>query len=561
MSTPHGVLLPETTRTSGGARRSALPFTLGEAALALVAGLPILALIFAAVSGSGASGLTARMLPAALADTGLLLVLVGAATAVTGLVTAWLVTHFDFPGRRIFAWALVLPLAIPTYLSAYAWVEVMDYTGPAQTLIRALTGAETLRDYWFPDIRNTIGAGFVMSLVLYPYVYLSCRAFFLMQSGAIVSAARVLGASARRSFFQITLPLSRPAIGVGVTLALMEVVNDLGAVRYFGVNSLTAILYATWLNRSSFGGAAQLALAIVLVMALLISLENLSRRASTRLGQRDSRTPPPRLRLYGWAGFAAMLACLVPVGLGFGVPASELLFLALKRAGTAVPEVYATGFFYSILLGLLGAALAVLLGWYTASRTEAGSSPTGRGLIRLVTLGYAIPGTVLALGLVAPLGALDGTINDITYALIDTGPGLIFSGSLFAVVYAYVVRFLAVSHNGLEAARARRGTNMLDAAKVLGAGRARRLVGVDLPTLMPAVAAAATLVFVECVKELPATLLLRPLGVETLSTLVFQQANAELFESAALPALGIVAAGIIPVVLANHLSARHTHDR
>ena len=218
-----------------------------------------------------------------------------------------------------------------------------------------------------------------MSLVLYPYVYLSCRAFFLMQSGAIDSAARVLGASARRTFFEITLPLSRPAIGVGVTLALMEVVNDLGAVRYFGVNSLTAILYATWLNRASFGGAAQLALAIVLVIALLISFERLAREANARLGQRDSRTPPPRQRLTGWAAFAAILACLLPVGLGFGVPAGDLVYLALKRIGNGVPDAFMSAFGHSVMLGLVGAALAVVAGWYTARRPRPKRAGSGAG--------------------------------------------------------------------------------------------------------------------------------------------------------------------------------------
>ncbi len=539
-----------------GKGRFRLPFSLGEFVLALVVGLPILALGFAALTNSGTSGFSARMLPAALVDTGGLMLMVGLATALIGLVTAWLVTYFEFFGRGVFVWALVLPLAIPTYLSAYVWVEIMDFTGPVQTLIRAMTGARTMREYWFIDIRNTGGAAFVMSLVLYPYVYLSSRAFLLMQSGALASAARVLGASARRTFFTVTLPLARPAIGVGVILALMEVINDLGAVRYFGVNSLTAILYATWLNRSSFGGAAQLAIAIVAITGLLISLETAARKASSRLGARDSRTPPPRTPLAGRAAVGAILACALPVGLGFGVPAGELVFLAAKRIGAGLPPGFLAAFGNSLLLGLTGAALAVGFAYVTAYRMENEARPLGRGLLRFSTLGYAVPGTVLALGLIAPLGQMDAALNTLSRALFGMGPGLVLSGSFVAIAYAYLIRFLAVGHNTLEAARSRRGIHVLDAARVLGARRARLLFGIDLPTLSPAIIAAATLVFVECIKELPATLLLRPLGTETLSTLVFQQANAELFESAALPALGIIAAGIVPVMLANHLSMR-----
>lgn len=532
----------------------------GPLLLAALAGLPILSLAFAAIlaMGDGASGLSARMLPIALADTGWLMVLVGAGTAIIGLGTAWLTSHFSFFGRRAFDWLLVLPLAVPTYLSAYTWVEFLEFTGPIQTLIRTLTGASTVRDYWFPPIRTTSGAAFVMILVLFPYVYLSCRAFFLMQSGAMDSAARTLGASAWRSFFAITLPLSRPAIVVGVTLALMEVANDLGAVQYFGVNSLTAIIYATWLNRGSFGGAAQLAVMTVLIIGLLISLEQRARRANAHLGNRDSRTPPPRMPLSGWRAGLAFTACALPVALGFGVPAGELLALASKRLGpNMLPPGFWPAFSHSLLLATGGALLCLILGYYSAWRAETGPSRVGSMAIRFATLGYAMPGAVLALGLVAPLGLADAYINTASRQMLGFAPGLILSGSFIALLYAYSIRFLAISHTSLEAGRARRGPNVISAAQVLGARGWRLLFRIDLPTLTPAVLAAATLVFVECIKELPATLLLRPLGVETLSTLVFQQANAELFEKAALPALAIIGAGVVPVILANHYSAKN----
>jgi iron(III) transport system permease protein len=248
------------------------PLPVAAFLLVLIAGLPILWLTAAALIAAfaGRSGLSATMLPTALRETGMLMIWVGLLTSVFGMLAAWLVTHFEFPGRRLLEWALILPLAVPTYLAAYAYVEVLDFTGPVQQVLRQLTGAETLRDYWFPDIRSATGAAIVLSLVLYPYVYLACRAFFLMQSGSIGVAARTLGANGWRAFFAITLPLSRPPIVVGATLAMMEVVNDLGAVQYFGVNSLTAVIYGTWINRSDFGGAAQLAVTIFLIIAILI---------------------------------------------------------------------------------------------------------------------------------------------------------------------------------------------------------------------------------------------------------------------------------------------------
>ncbi|MEX0859600.1 MAG: iron ABC transporter permease, partial [Cucumibacter sp.] len=502
--------------------------------IAAVAGLPVIALLaMALTSSSGTGGLGARMLPVALRDTGLLLLTVGVATAVIGFVAAWLVAHFDFPGRRIAEWAFMLPLAIPTYLSAYAWVEVLEFTGPVQGALRALTGAETLRDYWFPTIRSLGGAAFVMSLVLYPYVYLTCRAYFFMQSGAMTAAARTLGASPWRTFMTVVLPLSRPAVIVGVTLALLEAMNDIGAVEFFGVNSLTAVVYATWINQSNLPGAAQLALTLVLVVAGLIWLEQYARRRRSYLMPRDSRTPPPRVALDGSGTALAVVFAVGVIGLGFGVPFGELAVGALEQLSrTGVPEAVWSALAQTVGLALAGALICLGFGYLTAHRLNAAKGAASRSLLRLATLGYALPGTVLAIGLLVPLGALDGAINGVTRGLFGVGVGLVFTGSAVALVYAYAVRFLTVSHSSLLTGMGRRGEHLLDAARVLGASRWTLIWRIDLPTLRPALIGAATLVFVECIKELPATLLLRPLGIETLSTFVYQQAKAELFPAA-----------------------------
>lgn len=529
------------------------------AALALVAitGLPLFWLAVAglmALAAPGGGGLAATMLPTALRETGTLMLSVGGITGVLGLLAAWLVTHFEFPGRRLFDWALILPLAVPTYLAAYTYVEFLDFTGPIQQAVRALTGAATLKDYWFPNIRTPLGAAFVLSMVLYPYVYVACRAFFLMQSSSLSAASRVLGAGAGRTFFTVTLPLSRPALVVGITLAMMEVVNDLGAVQYFGVNSLTAIIYSTWINRSNFGGAAQLAVTIVVVIGVLILAEQRARGSRAYLMHRDSRTPAVRVSLVGRGRWAASAFCGLLLLAGFGVPFGQLLQLSLRTLRPEALSLAASAGLTTLLLGLCGAAITVALGVVAARQSLRGDAPVARGAIRLATLGYAIPGTVLALGLLQPLGGADLWINRATKALWDWRPGLILSGSVLALLYAYSIRFLAVSHSTLEAAMKRRGAHVLDAARVLGERGWGLLFRIDLPTLGPALLSAATLVFVEIVKELPATLLLRPLGVDTLATVVYARANVSLFAEAALPALCIVLVGVLPMVLGTRLS-------
>jgi iron(III) transport system permease protein len=521
--------------------------------LVLLLGLPIIWLAIAAFSATGAGGLAANMLPTALRETGTLMVSVGAITGVLGLVSAWLVSHFEFPGRRQFEWALVLPLAIPTYLAAYTWVEFLDFTGPIQQAVRAIFGGATINDYWFPQIRSPAGGAFVLSLVLYPYVYAACRAFFVMQSGSMAVAARALGAGGYRTFFSVTLPLSRPALVVGVTLAMMEVVNDLGAVQYFGVNSLTAVIYSTWINRSNFGGAAQLAVTIVLVIALLILIEQWARRDRVYMLHRDNRVAPPRERLTASRSAFAATFCGALVLLGFGIPAGLLLVLALRNLGPDTLGLTFGAGLTTVTLAAFGAFITVAIGWATA---RLGTRRSAHGLIRIATLGYAIPGTVLALGLLQPLGQADLWFNRLTMALANWRPGLILSGSIAALLYLYAIRFLAVSHSTIDAAMKKRGDSMLDAGRVLGVTGWRLLLRVDLPTLSPALLTAATLVFVEIVKELPGTLLLRPLGVETLATLVYARANVSLFTEAALPALAIVLIGLAPVILSTRLSDR-----
>lgn len=524
--------------------------------LVLVMGLPILWLVWVAVPSAfgGSNGLAATMLPTALRETATLMLAVGVATSVFGLLAAWLVTHFEFPGRRILEWALILPLAVPTYLAAYSYVEFLGFTGPVQHAVRAINGATTLRDYWFPDIRSNAGAALVLSFVLYPYVYAACRAFFLMRSNSVDLAARAMGAGAGRTFWRITLPLAWPAVVVGATLAMMEVVNDLGAVLYFGVNSLTAVIYSTWIQRSDLPAAAQLAVTIVAVIAALILAEQAARRNRVYTLRRDARVPLVRDTLTGWRAGLATAFCTILVLLGFGVPFGELSYLAFRAFRIETLAATAAPFTNTVLLGLLGAIVTVAIGYLAASRSGPGAPPVSRGAIKVATLGYAIPGTVLALGLLHPLGTFDLWFNRATMAMFDWRPGLVLSGSFAALLYVYAIRFHAVSQSTLEAAMRKRGPSLLEAGRVLGARGLTLFFRVDVPTLSPALLAAGTLVFVEIVKELPATLLLRPLGVDTLATIVYARANASQFAEAALPALAIMLVGLVPVILSTRFS-------
>jgi iron(III) transport system permease protein len=530
---------------------------LADTLIVLAAALPILALGAVAFSGfvqPSPTGILGKLLPGAVAETFVLLAIVGVSTAILGFGSAWLITHRRFPGHGVLRWALVLPLAVPTYLSAYSWVELLEFTGPVQSGLRALIGAQSAQDYWFFRIRSPGGAAFVMSVVLYPYVYLTCRAFFSLRSGAVEAAARALGAGPARTFFRVVLPLSRPALVVGVSLVLLEVLNDFGAVSFFGVNTLTAAIYSTWINLGNLAGAAQIAITLLIVVAGLIYAEAAARSRHAYLMPRDSRTPQAPTMLGRVGGIAASGALWGVVIAGFGLPVGQLAVSAFRytRIAGIDPGIWrALG--QTVLISSVAALACLVLGYIIARRMRRPGAQPKFPLLRIGVLGYAVPGTVLAVGLAISLGAIDGWINDGARALTGGGVGLVLSGSGFALIYAYVIRFLMISHGAIDAGLAQRGDGMLEAARVLGAGRWERLVRVELPTLWPTLAAATALVFIESVKELPATLLLRPLGLDTLATYVYASASAELFSAAALPALMIVAVGALPVFAASQL--------
>lgn len=526
--------------------------------IALLVLLPLAAIVWIAFTPTGEvwGHLLKTVLPGSLATTLLLMLGVGVSTCVTGVVAAWLITMCEFPGRKIMDWALLIPLAVPTYIVAFSYVEVLDYTGPVQSAVRSIFGFKTSRDYWFPEIRSLGGAIFVMGLVLYPYVYLTTRASFLIQSASTLDVSRTLGASPYGLFFRIALPLARPAIVIGVSLALMECLNDIGAVTFFGVKTLTFSVYDTWLNRSSLGGAAQLALAMLAMVFLLLWLERFGRRKQRfDSGGGSKHRPPTRFDLTGLKAAAALGLCFLPIFLGFVVPGLLLADRASRRLDDLLSPGFLTTSWNSFSLAAVAALITVVVSVALAYALRLNPKGPLKLGIRLASIGYAIPGTVLAIGILIPLANFDNFIDARMENWFGINTGLLLLGSGTGLIYAYCVRFLAVSYGQVEGGFGKISPHLDMAARTLGRNTGQTLGQIHLPILKPVLLSAALLSFVDCMKELPATILLRPFNFETLATTVFEAASREAFEEAALPSLAIVLVGLIPVILLARSSA------
>lgn len=520
-------------------------------AIAAVALAPIVAIAVIALQGDGAiwPHLLSTILPRAARDTIFLLVGVGGLTLLIGTASAWAVTMFRFPGQRTLSWLLFLPLAMPTYITAYSYVEIFDYSGPLQTVLRAAFDWHSVRDYWFPDIRSLGGAIIVISLVLYPYVYLTARSAFLAQSVCVLDVSRTLGHSAGSTFREIALPLARPALAAGVTIALMETLNDIGAVEFFGVRTLTLTIYTTWLGRGSLSGAAQLACILLAVIFFLLWFERYSRKQQRFHHTSNKHHALPRPEVRGWRGWMMTLSCAIPVVLGFFVPVFLLLSYSTARWRDIDIARYFSLAGNSLMLSIAAAVLTVLVGLLLVYARRMSRSRALHGLTWLSSIGYGVPGTVLAIGVLIPLAALDNLFDGWMRTMFDVSTGLLLSGTIFALILTYSIRFLAIPHGTIEAGLGKVSPNLSMAARTLGRSQRQTLVEVDLPLIRPALITGALLVFVDAMKELPATLLLRPFNFDTLATHIYSYASIERFEDAALPALTIVFVGLLPVIL------------
>ena len=480
--------------------------------------LPIVTILVLAVTPADNiwPKLLTSVLPSALGTTVALLLMTAVTTLVTGAGTAWLVTMYRFPGRTLADRLLVLPLAIPSYLVAYVYGDLLSYAGPIQTGLRACFGLGPGAHMLVPEIRSLGGAVFVLASVLYPYVYLSARASFVQQSVCALEVARTLGRTPMGVFWAVALPMARPALVAGTALVMMDCVADLAAVQYLGVPTLTASIYVTWLQRGNLGGAAQLASVLIGLVGAVFAIE-LWTRGDLRSNTSRYRSIPFH-ELSGWRGTVAGGVCLIPFLLGFAIPAGRLV----TTAATHVTSAFEAGFVPAIrnsltlAVGAAIASLAVALVLSYARRV----APNGltRPAARVAGLGYAMPGTVLAIGLLIPLGAFDNWIDALARAHLGISTGLLLTGSLTALMLAYVIRFLAVALGALEAGLSRISPNLDAAARALGETPLSALRRVHIPLLTPALASGALLVFVDAMKELPATLLMRPFNFETLAT-------------------------------------------
>ncbi|WP_148863017.1 ABC transporter permease [Marinobacter fonticola] len=488
-------------------------------------------------------------LPIYLSNTFKLMLGVATLTLVIGVATAWLVTMCQFPGRRFFEWALLLPFAVPAYVIAYVYTDLLDYAGPVQILLRDIFGWQNANDYWFPSIRSLPGATLMIGLVLYPYIYLLARAAFLEQSPSLFAVSRSLGQSAFGTFFRVVLPIARPAIAVGLSLVLMETLNDFGTVDFFAVNTLTAGLFDTWLNLGNLGGAAQIATVMLSFVLILVTLERFSRRRQEQYAARDLRDPLHRFRLSARRQALCVLVCTIPLLLGFVVPALVLGYYAWEYFAESWTDTFLRNALNSILLSGAAALTTLAIGLLLAYSRRLHDTRGMRILMRLSSLGYAMPGAVLAVGVIIPLAAFDNWLDLRMEAWFNWNSGLLLSGTAFAIVFAYTVRFLAVSAGSLESALQKITPSMDMASRSLGVPAGKTLMRVHLPMLRGTLLTAALVVFVDCMKELPATLILRPFNFDTLATYVYQFASDEMLRQSGLPALIIVLAGIVPVMV------------
>ncbi|MFP6890661.1 MAG: iron ABC transporter permease [Nitrospinota bacterium] len=538
-------------------RRRALPWfhldgwTLGVLLLTALIAAPLVTVFVLAASSSDNiwQHLASTVLPRYIRTTIYLMAATGIGTAVIGIGTAWVVTLCRFPGKRIFEWALLLPLAMPTYVVAYVYTDILEFAGPVQELLRHTFGWTSGRDYWFPEIRSLGGAAAMMTLVLYPYVYLLARITFLQQSVCVLEASRILGRGPWHSFFSIALPLARPSVVIGVSLVLMETLNDFGTVDFFSVETLTAGIYDVWLNMNNTAGAAQLAVVSLAFVLALIGIERWSRRSQRFYHTTTKYRSLPSYPLGGPRAALAFLACLAPILMGFMVPAGILLDYAARFYEESISANFLIYARNSLVLATISAVLAALLGLFMAYGVRLSRNPLMTAAARFASIGYAVPGAVLGVGVIIILGRADAALGGIGRNLFGIDARLLLSGSIIAVTYGYLVRFLALSYGSAESSLAKITLNMDGASRTLGLGPARTLKRVHLPRIRGSVLAAAILVFVDVMKELPMTLILRPFNYGTLATHVHQFASDEMLEESALGALMIVAAGILPVIL------------
>lgn len=506
---------------------------------------PIVVLLALAASPAGGwdtlAHLATTVLPASLLNSVLLSLVVLAVVLVIGIGCGWLVAAYEFPGRSVLGWALVLPLAMPAFVLAYGYTDFLDTSGPLQTWLRDATGWR-VRTYWFPDVRSLPGAGLFLGLALYPYVYMLARNAFAERSPSLAEAARSLGLSVRAAWWRVTWPVARPAVAAGCALVLMETLADFGVVSYFGVDTLTAAIYRSWQGLGDRIAAARLAFALLGLVGVLAWAER-RQRVQMRFYARAVR-PAPRVTLAGWRGWRALALGALPVVFGFVLPAA-LLVRAWVGAELPIDPRLAGWVRNSVVLAGTATLLILPVALVVAYAMRVVGNRVVSVAVTMACAGYALPGVVIGVGLMAWVGLVDRALG-----------AMLVGGTVAAVIYAYGVRFFSIAYQGLEAALARISPSMDQSARSLGLSPLEVLRDVHWPMLRPSLAGAALLVFVDCLKELPATLVLRPFDFDTLAVGAYHFAADERLAEAAAPSLLIVAAGLVPVLLLSRVAGR-----
>ncbi|CAH0526903.1 ABC transporter permease [Vibrio hippocampi] len=521
-------------------------------ALALLLVLPILAIFYTALGETSDifSHLLATVMPTYILNTVLLVLGVLLLSIVLGVPAAWFMAMCRLPGEKVLQWALVLPLAMPGYIIGYIFTDWFDFAGPVQVWLRE-TFALQAGEYWFPDIRTVGGAIIVLSLVLYPYVYLLCRAAFMEQNVSLLQSARLLKCSPFESFIRISLPLARPAIAVGASLVAMETIGDFGTVSYFAVSTLTTAVYDTWLGYSSLSAAAKISAIMLVAIVLLLGAERYSRRKQKLFQSQFNSHEDFRYQLSGVKKWFALIWCWGLVLVAFILPLGQLLIYAYTYFAQSWTEAFKTYALNSLQVSITAALLGVLVALIVNFYRRLNHSVSSTLFMRVSSLGYAVPGTVLAIGIMVPVLFMDHAVNDFAKWMEWQRPGLIFSGSMFALIFAMVVRFSAVAIGSVETSLSKVSPSLDMASRTLGCKKNQMFIRVHLPLIKRGVLIAALLVFIESMKELNAALLLRPFNFETLATYVYNFASDEHLELAAMPAVLLVLVGLLPLIIIN----------
>ncbi|MBD3678664.1 MAG: iron ABC transporter permease [Rhodobacteraceae bacterium] len=525
-------------------------WSVGAALIAALVLLPILSVVWIAFHPVENiwPHLISTTLPRYLSNTAILAISVGSLAAAVGTGAAWLVTMYRFPLSRWLEWLLLLPLAIPAYVGAYALVDFLEYAGPVQTALREAFGWQTSRDYWFPEIRSRGAAVIVLAAALFPYVFLLARAAFREQSGCTYEVARALGAGHFGRFWRVGLPLARPAIAAGTAIVMMETVNDFGVVNFFAVQTLTTGIFSVWLEAGNAGGAAQISSVILVLILLLVGLEKAGRR-NLRFHRLSRQTRPVEpLHLRGTWAWAATLACAIPFLVGFVLPVGVIVSHAVDNLDGFVTKGLLRALWHTLAVGGAAAVVTVTAALFLVYGVRLRGHPFVRALLPVTTIGYAAPGAVLGVGLLIPMASADNAIADASVATFGYDPGLLMTGTAFAIVYAYAVRFFAIAQGATDAAMGRVAPSLPMAARSLGETAGGALRRVFVPLIRGSVGTALLLVFVDSVKELPATLLLRPFNYNTLATRVYEQASLEKLGEAAPAALLVIGVGLVAVI-------------